>query len=122
MAASSDPRHELARRAEAHVAHMYERAGWTIVARNARVGRLELDVVARKGGAIVVCEVRARRAGGLVHPAETVGREKIARVRRATAGFLSAQQISASSVRLDVASVLCHPDGRLEVELYENAM
>ncbi len=101
---------------------MYEERGWTILARNARVGRLELDVVARRGGAIAVCEVRARRAGGLVHPAHTVDRAKIARVRSATAGFLAAQRIAASSVRLDVAAVLAHPDGRLEVEFYENAM
>lgn len=101
---------------------MYEARGWTVVARNARVGRLELDLVASRGGAVVVCEVRARRAGGLVHPAATVDRKKIARVRRATAGFLSSSGIAASSVRLDVASVLVHSDGRLEVEMYENAI
>lgn len=122
MSSPQDPRQLLARRAEAHVATLYEARGWTIVARNARVGRLELDVVARKGGAIAVCEVRARRAGAIVHPAETVDRAKIERVRRATAGFLAKERIAASSVRLDVAAVLAHPDGRLEVELYENAM
>lgn len=119
---SDDPRHALGRRAEAHVAAMYEARGYDVVARNARVGRLELDLVVRRGGAVVVCEVRARRAGGLVHPAATVDKKKIARVRRATAGFLAASGIAGSSVRLDVASVVVHPDGRLEVDLYENAM
>lgn len=117
-----DPRHELGQRAETLVAERYEKAGWTIVARNARVGRLELDLVARRGGTIVVCEVRARRAGGQMHPAETIDRAKIARIRRATAGYLAAERLPHTGVRLDVATVLAHPDGRLEVELYENCL
>lgn len=116
------PRQVLARRAEAHVAALYEADGWTIVARNARLGRLELDIVAERAGAIAICEVRARSAGALVHPAETVDRAKIARVRRAAAAFLATRSAHARSIRLDVASVIAHADGRLDVEMYENAM
>jgi Holliday junction resolvase-like predicted endonuclease len=44
------------------VAAWYVRAGYTIIARNWRCPRGELDVVAWRRGVLVVCEVKARRS------------------------------------------------------------
>ena len=39
-----------------------------------------LDVIARRGRLIVVCEVRSRTKGDPVHPAETIDRKKLERL------------------------------------------
>ncbi len=73
-------------RAEAMVALQLESSGWTVLGRNVRVGRDELDIVAVDPGPpprLVVAEVRwrAHRSFGL--PEETVDRRKRARMLRA---------------------------------------
>ena len=50
---------------------------------NLRVGRLELDVVAREGPVIAVVEVRTRGPGAWVRALDSVDAKKRARVRRA---------------------------------------
>ena len=69
----------IGRAAEARVAERLAASGWTILARNVRCGRQELDIVAVDPGPpawLVVVEVRwrASRSHGL--PEETVGRAK----------------------------------------------
>jgi putative endonuclease len=66
-------------------------AGWTVLARNVHIGRLELDLVAVDPGppaALVIVEVRWRRSRrfGLVE--ETVDHRKRTRVRQAAYGLL----------------------------------
>lgn len=77
--------------AEQLVASRLEGLGWTILGRNLRVGRHELDVVAIDPGppaALVAVEVRwrARRDFGL--PEETFDWRKRRRVREAAFGLL----------------------------------
>ena len=72
--------------AEALVASVLERAGWSILGRNVRAGRGELDIVAIDPGpphALVVVEVRRRssRAFGLAE--ETVAFRKRSHLRAA---------------------------------------
>ena len=77
--------------AEALVASRLVEAGWTIVARNVHVGRHELDLVAIDPGppaALVVIEVRWRRARDFGLPEETVDHRKRVRVRAAAYGLL----------------------------------
>lgn len=60
--------------------------GWTILARNVRVGRSELDVVAlapSDPGVIVVVEVRSRSGPGFGAAVESVGRAKVQRLHEA---------------------------------------
>lgn len=70
--------------AEAAVAAHLEAAGWTILGRQVRAGRAELDLVALDPGpppAIVVVEVRWRRSRDFGLPEETVDWRKVARLR-----------------------------------------
>jgi len=83
----------LGDRAEAAVADQLVAAGWTMIGRNLRVGRDELDLVGIDPGpprSLVVVEVRwrASRAFGLAE--ETVDGRKQARIRRATWRWLDA--------------------------------
>ncbi|HEX2625361.1 MAG TPA: YraN family protein [Candidatus Limnocylindrales bacterium] len=76
--------------AEALVADRLTAAGWTILGRQVRVGRAELDLVALdpRGTWLVIVEVRwrSRRDYGLAE--ETVDRAKLARLRRAAFSLL----------------------------------
>jgi putative endonuclease len=88
--------------------------GFEIVARNARVGRLEIDVIARRGALMVFCEVRARSSDRLMTPAQSIDPRKVARVRTAAAQWLRAAKLGAVEIRFDVVSVLFdRPEGRL---------
>lgn len=98
-----------ARFAEDLVAAWYVRAGYTIIARNWRCPRGELDVVAWRRGVLVVCEVKARRTTNFGDPFEAITPLKMQRLRRATAAFVAARPSLPSPVgqiRFDAASVL----------------
>jgi len=113
---------QLGHAAEAVVADRLEAAGWTILARNVRVGRNELDLVAVDPGpppALVFVEVRwrARRDFGLAE--ETVGAEKRRRVRVAAFALLDGRAPASGAIgplprfpiRFDLVAV--EPGGRL---------
>jgi putative endonuclease len=112
---------DLARRGEDLVASLLEERGFTIIGRNVRIGRLELDVIARRGSLVVVCEVRSRRSAHPVFPAETILGKKLERVRRATAMWLRREKLGRVHARIDAAAVVFDgPGGEARIEYYEN--
>lgn len=113
-------RSETGREAEALVAAKLASQGFAILGRNVRVGRLELDVIARRGSMIVVCEVRARSSARMAEPVESIDRAKIARIRTATARWLAGAGLGPVSVRFDAASVVFDRDPP-RIEYYEEA-
>jgi putative endonuclease len=78
--------------------------GYAIVARNVRVCGREVDLVARRGRTLVVCEVKARRSGRRGMPEETVGAWQQRRLREAAEVLLAADP-RARSARVDVIAV-----------------
>ncbi len=77
--------------AEDLVAARLAEAGWTIVARNVRVGRGELDLVVVDPGpppALVIVEVRWRRERSFGLPEETVDWRKRRQIRNAALGLI----------------------------------
>jgi putative endonuclease len=101
-------RAELGRRAEAAVADLLFAKGFSVLARNLRLGALELDIVARKGALVVVVEVRTRGAGAWVGALESVTWTKRQRLRKATARLWRTRLVTMRSVervRIDVAAV-----------------
>lgn len=106
------------RLAEDAVAGWLEQRGFVLVGRNVRVGRLELDVIARKGRLLAVCEVRARR-GDLVDPALTFDHAKQERVRRAALSYWL-EHGRGTSLRIDAAAVTFDAAGRPVIRYFEN--
>ncbi len=101
-------RSEVGVRAESAVAAYLERSGFSIVARNLRLGRLELDIVARRDRLIVVVEVRARGAGAWTTGLGSLNRPKLERIRRAGQRLWRLRYRNDPSVermRFDAASV-----------------
>jgi putative endonuclease len=100
-------------------AHL-ERAGYVLIERNGRCGRLgELDVVARDGRCLVFCEVKTRIAGttaGPAGPLDAIGPAKRRRIRRLAAEWLRTRALDGTRpawVRFDAIGVVVDRRGRL---------
>jgi putative endonuclease len=108
-------------RGEDLVAAHLMRNGFEIVARNAKVGRLELDVIARRGGMLVFCEVRTRKHDSFLDPIATIDREKVRRIRKAAILWLRASGMYADEMRFDAAAVVLDAPGEPRIDYYEAA-
>ncbi len=83
-----------------------EKMGFGIVERNFRTEGGEVDVVARKGDALVFVEVRSREDAGFGTPEESVDLRKRLRVVRAARAYLSSVPPSSwREARFDVIAV-----------------
>jgi putative endonuclease len=77
-----------------------------VLALNAWVAGYELDVVARRGGTVVFCEVKSKAGEAFGDPLEMVDAEKARRVRRAAEAWLARHPEAAElQVRFDVVAV-----------------
>jgi putative endonuclease len=76
----------------------------------------EVDIVARDGATLVICEVKTRT--GTTHGTglEAVTGRKAARLRRLAAYWLEVHQVQPEAVRIEVVSVLVPPRGAPQVE------
>lgn len=86
-------------------ARYLESVGLTVLQRNWRCRDGEIDIVAREGDCLVVCEVKTRSGSGFGVPAEAVGRAKAARLRRLACRWLEEHRSAHSEPRFDVVSV-----------------
>lgn len=107
-ATSRTPAQQAGDAAEELVAAELVAAGWIVLARNVRVGRRELDLVAIDPGpprTLVIVEVRwrARRDFGLAE--QTVDHRKRERVRRAGFELLERGDLPRLPVRFDLVVV-----------------
>ena len=90
-------------RAERRAARWYRLRGYRILDTNAWLAGGELDVVARRGGVVVFCEVKSKAGDGFGDPLEMVTELKMRRVRRAAETWLAARpELAGLAVRFDV--------------------
>lgn len=95
------------------MAQWYRNAGYDILDRNwRRSGLGEIDVVARRGDVLVVCEVKTRSTDRYGSPAHAVTPVKQARLRRLAVEWIREHGVSTKVIRFDVAAVV---GPRLEV-------
>ncbi|WP_406145673.1 YraN family protein [Streptomyces sp. NBC_01012] len=97
----------LGRYGEDLAARLLAEAGMTVLERNWRCRAGEIDIVARDGDALVVCEVKTRRAGVFEHPMEAVTAVKADRLRRLAETWLDRHGgPPPGGVRIDLIGVL----------------
>lgn len=82
------------------------RKGLEILDANWRCPIGELDIVALDGDVLAFVEVKTRTSTAFGHPAESVTREKVARLRRLAGAWVEAHEVHASGMRIDVVAVL----------------
>jgi len=113
-ATARTPAQRAGDRAEEAVARALAAAGWRVLGRRVRVGRLELDIVALDPGpppALAVVEVRWRRSRAFGLPEETIDHRKLGRLRRGAAELASrgtladGSRLPALPLRLDLVAV-----------------
>jgi putative endonuclease len=95
---------EYGRLAETLAATWLRLRGYRILGRNVRVAGREIDVVARRGRTLVVCEVKARRSRRRGAPADAVDPRKQRRLAEAGEMLLAANP-GVERVRFDVIAV-----------------
>lgn len=102
---------ELGDFGERVAAHRLESLGMTIVERNVRIGRIEIDLVAHDGNEVVFIEVRTRRgAPGMA--AESVGASKLRRMWESAMGYCAERGVDLERARIDVVAVDLDTRGR----------
>ncbi|MFJ9348706.1 YraN family protein [Streptomyces sp. NPDC101237] len=103
---------------ETLAARRLAQAGLTILERNWRCGRTgEIDIVARDGDVLVICEVKTRRAGHFEHPMAAVTPRKAERLRGLAAHWIHTHGgAPPGGVRIDVVGVVLPRRGAAVVE------
>lgn len=101
-------RHALGREAERVVAEYLVKDGFVLLAQNLRLGALEIDLLAKKGGLVALVEVRTRGAGSFQGSLASIGPKKRATLLRAAERVWRERLSSMADVermRIDVAAV-----------------
>ena len=118
-----EARRRGARAEQAVVAHLAA-AGVEILATNLRIGRFEIDVLAREGPVVSVVEVRTRGPGARVRALDSVDIGKRRRVRRAGEELWRSRfsrDARVDRMRFDVAAVDLLPGGDTRIEVVKAA-
>lgn len=105
------PSAALGRYGEALAVRYLREQGMEVLDRNWRCEHGEVDVVARDGECLVICEVKTRRSALFGEPVEAVTFAKAMRLRRLAGAYLARQLPGAAvaQVRVDVVGILCRP-------------
>jgi putative endonuclease len=115
-------RRALGRAGEAAAVAALRACGYVILARNARLRRGELDVVALHRDTVVFVEVKSRRSAAYGTPAEAVTRRKQQAIVRLAHAYLARRSWAGRSCRFDVAEVWLDAAGRpARVEIIRDA-
>jgi putative endonuclease len=86
-------------------AHLVQQ-GLTVLDRNWRCEVGEIDIVARDGDALVICEVKTRSTRLFGDPLEAVTPEKAARLRRLAARWVVEHAVHPREIRIDLVGIV----------------
>jgi putative endonuclease len=119
----SSPRQRLGRVGEDLALRHLEQAGYEVLEANYRTRSGEIDLVARRDGALVFVEVRTRRGGRLGPPEESVDAKKQARLAAMAEEYMQAREIGDVDWRIDVVAIELDARGAVaRLEVIENAV
>jgi putative endonuclease len=90
--------------------------GFEVLERNWRCDQGEIDIVARDGGVLVICEVKTRSSVRHGSPFEAINERKLHRLERLGLRWMREHGVRPKGMRVDIVSVLRPPTGRQIVE------
>ena len=106
---------------EALAVRALRRAGYRILARNAELGRYEIDIIAREGDTTVFIEVKTRRHEDAVEPERRIDQTKRDHICRAAQLYMQRENNPAMFYRFDVVSVILPESGKPSTAIYRDA-
>lgn len=109
----------LGQAAEAIAAQYLASQGFTIVARNYRHARAEIDVIAQKDHLLLFVEVKARSSDQFGQPETFVAPKQQALIREAAEHYIITQDWN-QAVRFDVIAILKR-QGQVQLTHFEDA-
>lgn len=105
------PKDALGRFGEDLAVQRLRQEGLRILDRNWRCAVGEIDIVAREGDCLVICEVKTRRRLTHGSPVEAVGPRKMRRLRELAVHWLAEHRMYVPAIRFDVIGVIQPPEG-----------
>lgn len=106
-----DPRQRLGLAAEEQAIRYLQSRGWEILEHRFRAGRIELDVVARRGHLVAFVEVKARRSTAFGSPLEAVTGAKRREIVKAARCWMDRHGRRSDVYRFDCIAIV---DNKLE--------
>jgi putative endonuclease len=111
----------LGDRGEQLAADHLVRAGWTVLSRNFRMGRKEIDLVARRGEVVAFVEVKTRAGLGYGHPLEAITAKKRREIHQVAAAWIDRHGKPDDVYRFDAVAILLPSGGEPVIEHVEDA-
>jgi len=101
-------------------AQFLEKKGYSILERNYRFERGEIDLVAKEGQELVFVEVKSRHSQEYGAPEESVTPAKEAQLKKVAEGYLYEHNIENQSCRFDIVTIT-YQHGTPVLRLIHNA-
>ena len=117
----TDPRHRRGLEGEEAAKRYLIALGWKVLAHRFRLGRCEIDIVARKGQLIAFVEVKTRWSRAFGSPFEAVTWAKQREITKVARGWIDRHGQRDYAYRFDVIGVTMRPGRKLRVEHIEDA-
>ncbi len=109
-------------RGEELAARYLEDRGYTILEKNYRSGRKEIDIIAKDRETLVFVEVKSRSGQGMIPPYMSVGPRKRSRILRVASAYVKHNELPrGTDIRFDVISVVVAPGTSVEIDHIEDA-
>ncbi len=111
---------DLGKQAEDAAVEFLQEKGYTVIARNFRWQKAEIDIIAEYPGMLIIVEVKARSSEVFMEPQEAVNRRKMRLLIAAADQFLEVNE-RREEARFDIISVVSKKDGSMNITHIENA-
>jgi len=113
-------RNRTGRSGEHLAALLLKRKGFYVLCRNYTCKLGEIDLVVKKGGLLVFCEVKTRHDLIYGRPFEAVTAQKQKKIKQLAEAFLKQRKVDFQLIRFDVVSILLLGN-KPQIEHIENA-
>jgi putative endonuclease len=99
---------------EEAAANFLKRKGYTILAKNYKADRCEIDIIATDKDTLVFVEVKTRKSNAYGYPEEAVTPAKQRNMVRAAEVFIEDASWK-GEIRFDIMSLIPHPQGTFSI-------